>query len=181
MPTFAPSSNPNIKRFISKKNCITFTYEEKQDIETAAVSEQDNKIYIYSTRLNKPTEGQSIEVIKKDPQDNLKQAINKQILKGYSAADCILLPHKLSFLPASFTAVSMDVPRAADEEFDLSIAEQKAEKCPKYIGINGLEYFLEDTKHPDRMFFLRIGQYGITADSSDPNNIKAWQDTIEVY
>ncbi len=174
VPAFPTITNPNLIRFTSQKLGISFTYLKSQNGQTISAKEINDKIYLYFDGTE-PTNGQYVQVMPKDKNQTLEQAIKFLILNGYSAADCLLTP-ETQYVPTGFDALSIVVP--INQNDDQATIESKATKCPqKYTAVSGMAYFIEDPNHRDRMFFLSIGQYLI---DSEGNN-KGWQDTIQVF
>jgi hypothetical protein len=174
VPEFPQSSNPNLKRFISEKLGISFTYLISQNGQTIAAQEIGNKVYVYFTNAQ-ATQGQYVEIFDKDKNQTLEQAIKAQILKGYSESDCPIKP-QTQYVPAGFTALSITLPISQSDEPDA--IQAKAAKCPsKYTAFGGMAYFMEDPSHPDKMLFLSIGQYLISTEGDN----KGWQNTIQLF
>ncbi|MCL5438771.1 MAG: hypothetical protein M1268_02150 [Patescibacteria group bacterium] len=168
------SSNPNVKRFISDILGISFTYLENQDNGKILAKEVGNKVYVYPSNLPETT-GQYVEVMSKDKNNTLEQALRKSILKGYSQANCLLKPVNLNNGNPDYVTIEIVVPITDND--DLSTIDEKAKKCPpKYTATNGQAYFLEDKNHPDRMLFFSIGQYAIMSEGG-----KTWQETIKIF
>ncbi len=173
-PTFYPvDSNPNLKRHISEKFGITFTYLKNQSPERAnaiEVLEENTKIYIGGK------EGQWVEVFDKNPKDSLEEAIRKRILTNYSPTDCFVEKSKItnSSYPPTFEQAHISFPKTNDENDPFS--ESTAKKCPSdYRETNGIRFFLQDNNFPNKFFFFSIGQYAILADGN-----KSWFDTFQV-
>jgi hypothetical protein len=170
---FPKSTNANVKRFISKNLGITFTYLEKQDQGKITVSESGNKIYVYPSSMQ-ATSGQYVEIILKDKNETLSDAIKRTVMKGYSTNDCLLKDVNKPAYSTDFRVISINVP--INDNDDPSTVEEKAKKCPpKYTAYGGMSFFIEDKNHPDKMLFFSIGQYGITTEGN-----KFWQDTIQL-
>lgn len=168
----AEKSNSNLKTFTSQALGTTFTYLEKQGEETIGVKEMENKIYVYTSLTKDPTTGQSLEMFKKDKGDTLAQAIQKQFLVVKPEKECFVESYTLSNnYPGSYVGAAIAYPTSSQD--DLSTMEEKASKCsPKYAKSNGLSYFLMDANHPDKFYFLSIGQYAISSEKMP------WQDTL---
>jgi len=174
VPQFPQSTNPNLKRYISEKLSITFTYLVSQNGQTASVQEIGNKVYVYYTGTP-ATQGQYIEVFDKDKNQTLEEAVKAQILKGYSESDCPIKSQS-QYVPVGFTALSITLPISQGDEPEA--IQAKAAKCPsKYTAFGGMAYFVEDPSHPDKMFFLSIGQYLINSEGDN----KGWQDTLQLF
>lgn len=176
-PTAPVYGDPNTKTFTSNDLGIRFSYLEKQQVPgTIGVKQIGDKVYVYD--ITYPADqGQYVEVFTKTASDSLVQAITKQFLKGYPAADCfaetINDPVAKQKNPASFTFAHITFPKNPNDGMEeMSI---KADKCPKsYTETNGIAYFLLDTDHPTQFVFFSIGQYAIDG----PDNT-TWQNTIQ--
>lgn len=166
--------NSNLKTFTSQALGTTFTYLEKQGEETIGVKEMENKIYIYTSFAKDPTTGQSLQMFKKNKNETLAQAIKAQFLAGKPEQECFVESYTLSNnYPGSYVGAAIAYPTSSQD--DLSTMEEKASKCsPKYAKSNGLSYFLMDANHPDKFYFLSIGQYAISSEKMP------WQDTLVI-
>lgn len=191
-PTASPSSAPVTRKvtgnlpvipgstvFTSETLGIRFRHADMitETNPQAAVytSEVGNKVYVYLLNT-KPEDGQYVEVLKKDKQDTLEQAITKQFLKGIASTDCYVKTETDKNLPANFTkaVIAYPIPTDSDQPYFTY-----GEKCPDhYTAKGGIAYFLYDNKFPEKLLFFSIGQYGIDAEKSKPDS--SWQDTIEI-
>jgi|GEM_PF-1767969 len=170
------------KRYVSPKLGISFLYitrypsglEESQD--KMVTKEIDNKIYLRSSSQLGDYQGQFVEVFEKDPNETLAQAIERQFLVRKDKSQCFVSYNTLSTgsqqYPANYKRAEIAFPE--DEEFDMESMFKKSEYCSTdYARTNGIRYFLEDIKHPDKFVFFSIGQEAIMA-----NETQTWQDTI---
>jgi hypothetical protein len=174
VPQFPAITNPNLKRFISEKLGVTFTYLIDQNGQTIAAQEIGNRVYVYFVKTQATT-GQYLMVMDKDKNQTLEQAIKAQILKGYSESDCLIKP-VTQYIPTGFTALSIVVPVGQND--DMETIQTKVQKCPTgYTAMGGMAYFIEDPKFPDKMIFLSIGQYLI---NSEGDNV-GWQNTLQLF
>lgn len=174
VPNFPVSANPNVVRFTSQKLGVSFTYLKSQNGQTISTQEIGNKVYVYMDNTA-VTNGQYLEVMPKDKNQTLADAIKAQILTGYSTSDCVIQP-ATQYIPAGFTALEIVVPFNQNDTQDQIVA--KSEKCPAtYTAMGGMAYFIEDPAYPDRMYFLSIGQYLIESEGSN----SGWQNTIQVF
>jgi len=173
-PQFPVSTNPNLVRFTSEKLGVSFTYLKSQDGQTVSTKEVDDKVYVYADNTN-PTNGQYLQVMPKDKNQTLEQAIKFLILNGYSTSDCVIQP-ATQYIPAGFQALEIVVPFDPNATQDEIVA--KSEKCPTtFTAMGGMAYFVEDPNHPDKMIFLSIGQYLINSEGND----QGWQNTLQVF
>lgn len=173
-PQFPPITNPNLVRFTSTKLGVSFTYLKNQNGQTVSVKEIDDKVYVYADNTN-PTNGQYLEVMPKDKNQTLEQAIKFLILNGYSTSDCPIQP-ATQYIPAGFEALEITVPFDQNDTQDQIIA--KSEKCPTtFTAMGGMAYFVQDPNHPDKMIFLSIGQYLINSEGDN----QGWQNTLQVF
>jgi hypothetical protein len=174
IPQFPVSTNPNLVRFTSEKLGVSFTYLKSQNGQTVSTKEIDDKVYVYADNTN-PTNGQYLEVMPKDKNQTLEQAIKFLILNGYSTSDCPIQP-ATQYVPAGFEALEIVVPFNQNDTQDQIVA--KSEKCPTtFTAMGGMAYFVENPNYPDKMIFLSIGQYLI---NSEGNN-QGWQNTLQVF
>lgn len=160
--------------FSSNNLGITFNYAAKtpDNDYPIEVFEEGNKAYVHvkSKSSTNYTDGQWVEVFKKDRSETLEQAVQKKFLTDYSKSDCQIVISKVP----NFEIAQIKAP--VSEGDNLEEMTVKSEKCPKtYTTINGLSYFLMDPKHPDKFVYFSIGQYGIPSGEGQ----QTWQDTIK--
>jgi hypothetical protein len=173
-PQFPVSTNPNLVRFTSEKLGVSFTYLKSQNGQTVSVKEVDDKVYVYADNTN-PTNGQYLQVMPKDKNQTLEQAIKFLILNGYSTSDCPIQP-ATQYVPVGFEALEITVPFNQNDTQDQIIA--KSGKCPTtFTAMGGMAYFVEDPNYPDKMIFLSIGQYLINSEGDN----QGWQNTLQVF
>jgi|GEM_PF-579122 len=175
-PTPAPA-NPNVATFTDPALRISFNYLRQDNGTQFDVKQAGDKVYLYMTTLP-PEQGQWLQVYQKPPDQTLEDAIRQQVLKGYSAQDCLVVkaqdPNTGSPTPPGQVFASIDLPRSADDTMEA--LQAKAAKCPQpYAAIGGLAYFMEDTAHPDRFVFFSIGQYYVPGGNGQP-----WQTTVRI-
>ncbi len=109
----------------------------------------------------------------------MADAINAQILKGYSSKDCFV--EKLPNPPGYPTAISLAGISYPHIDEGVEVSTQYFQKCPTaYAETNGIRYFLADSNHPDKFLYFDIGQYPILAEPNldDGSDLKTWQDTF---
>jgi hypothetical protein len=163
---------------------LTFSYRPVQFGANVRTLMSGDKVYVYYTDAP-PTNGQYVQVFHKAPADSLRQAIQTQFLAGVSPKDCPIVDNwhpSEAAMPQSDVFAAIMLPLALDNHlvFDVATAEVEAQKCPPtYTQNGGSAYFMEDTRHPDRFFFFKIGQYWIYSAGS-PQHGYPWQDTLRV-
>lgn len=143
---------------------VAFTY----DPTTTGVLEQGSSIYVYSLGGN-PLQGQRLDMFPKQSGESLEQAIRERILAGYDERSCAVeASTQGAYMQAEITYPAPSDPSAP--------FWQNAPLCnAAYDRAGGIRYFLYDSGHPDRFYFLDLGQYAIAAPSGQP-----WQDTITI-
>jgi len=174
-PTIIP--NPDGNTFSSNKMGISFYYANKTPADstgTVKVQESGSIVYVYISS-GKPESGQSIERFPKSTTDTLSQAITKKFLTGIPTTDCSV---NLDPKKPSPTVTKATISYPMDDPAQLNVTY--GEKCPEhYSESNGMAYFFEDSKYPDRFYYVSIGQYTIPSGNSKPDS--KWQDTIAVF
>src|SRR5579859_3697871 len=201
VPLVAPPATPTVPPGVSQiaqDGIVTFTsttlglqfsYQQRQVDMRVRAQVQGNRVYVYDAD-DVVDDGQYVQVFHKAPGDTLAQAIRQQILAGYDPHDCALaalnqVDDSGAPRPPSVTyAVIMpNVPPTVSVLDDIVATEMaQATKCPPvYTQAGGSAYFMEDTRHPDRFFFFKIGQYWIYSASPGPFQYgPPWQDTLQV-
>ncbi len=176
-PIVTPTTTPDqtVKTFNSTTLGLGFQYIASQGDPIVTVG---NKVYVGGKT------GQSVEEFTKDPQDALTVAVQKKFLPGTLKDKCPVSSQMVSFeggatqtdfekvsINFNFTPTGLDDPRI------------ESSPCPEqYRATNGVRYFMMDKNHPDRFFFLDIGQYAIMAEPGTPDGTKkTWQDTFRVF
>lgn len=178
-PSLFPTASPAISQvtvskaeiFTSAKMGIRFRFlrEQAGGDERINVSEEGNKIYVYPASLS-PAQGQFIEQFNKSTEQSLENAIRTQLLTGKDPNRCLISTQNIG----SMVRAEITFPSSNRESMDTFFAD--SDYCSKnYAQTNGLRYFIYDPSHPEKYFFISIGQYPITADKDTP-----WQETIEV-
>jgi len=192
-PTVPPGvteiAQDGIVTFTSTTLGLQFSYQPRQGDMRVRTQVQGNRVYVYDAD-GVIDDGQYVQVFHKAPGDTLAQAIRQQILAGYDPHDCALaalnqVDDSGAPRPPSVTyAVIMpNVPPTVSVLDDIVATEMaQATKCPPvYTQAGGSAYFMEDTRHPDRFFFFKIGQYWIYSASPGPFQYgPPWQDTLQV-
>lgn len=167
------------KKYTSYHLGISFLYSSQNNDVTYKVKETANKIYLYDAQFNS-SQGQYLEMFSKDPSVTLPQALETQFLTGSFKDSCEITtasPYIYNKIyPQNYVTANIKVNGTYD---DLEQLSQKLDNCPEiYTASNGLSYFLMDTNHPNKFFFVSIGQYGI---SSGNKQDQGWQDTLQFF
>ena len=165
--------------FTSTNLGISFNYLPAVDGYKVGVLEQPDRVYVYVGDIA-PTSGQYAQIYHKPATQSLTDAIQAQVLAGYSPQDCLVQtaqnPETGQTWPPTYSFARIAIPQAPGDTMESLAA--KARKCPQpYAAIGGLAYFLADSQHPDRFVFLSIGQYGIPA-SRTGDTVRPWQVTL---
>lgn len=155
-PTIPPtiSDSNNIETYSDAK--ISFHHIVKDNYYTYGTKVDGNRIYVYPTYLSSYKQGSFIELFKKDPSDNIQQAIPKSVLQGYNIDDCpIGGADTIGVLPSNVTAVTM---RYNSDNLMLGAPDAKdPTKCPDdYAETEGPKYFTVDANHPDLLIFYSV-------------------------
>ena len=170
-PTISQVTDSKGEIFTSAKMGIRFRFSREQagGDEQINISEEGNKIYVYPTSLS-PNQGQFIEQFSKSPEQSLENAIRTQLLTNKDPNRCLISTQNTG----SIVRAEITFPSSNRESMDTFFAD--SDYCSKdYAQTNGLRYFMYNPSHPEKYFFISIGQYPITADKDTP-----WQETIEV-
>ena len=164
-------TTPGVKTFTSPKLGISFQFLTSQGGMTVNTTQLGDKVYVYTSNT-KPTDGQWIQVIYKNQDQPLVDAIRQKFLPvAYKESDCRV---KTTNDQPGFETAQIQVAKTANG--DMEALSKASTKCPEvYTTTNGISYFLTDSKHPKEFFYLSIGQYEIVA----PGN-KPWQNTLKV-
>jgi hypothetical protein len=159
------ATTSGVQTYTSSALGVSFQYDATQ----AAVTESGNRIIVYVHGTN-PSSGQHIERFNKSANEAFDAAIRRQILAEYDQNDCRVevAKRKDGYQTAEIT---YRPPANPNEPYSAN-----AHLCNEaYARANGMRYFLYDPAHPDRFYFLDIGQYAIMAGTSTP-----WQDTVRI-
>jgi hypothetical protein len=144
---------------------LSFSYNASD----TGVLEEGDTLYVYPFTV-KPTEGQWIKRFSKLSSETLAQSIGRQILAGFSTSTCSI---EITAGNRGYERAEISYPLPAGP--NESPLGHEAQCNEKYDKTNGIRFFLYDPNHPDRFYFLSIGQYPILAASGT-----AWQDTIKI-
>jgi len=174
--TTAATPVPGSTTFSSKRLGIEFEYAPMTGDQKVGVREIGDKVFLYVGQLP-PEAGQYVRVYRKAPGETLEAAITRQVLQGYSSADCLVResesPERGLGWPASYTFAVIGL--AGPPEQDMEALQARARKCPQpYAALGGIAYFVADAGHPERFLFLNIGQYYIPSGLGE----RPWQNTI---
>jgi hypothetical protein len=176
-----PTNISDQMKFVSPKLGISFLYMDNYGGHVLT-KEEGSKVYLYDNEDHKISE--HLEVFSKNSIDNLKTAIQKSILAGYSASDCFV--KKIQTVPGQAVedteeAVVIDFPYSNEYGNPSSQkAIEAANKCPEiYRG-----YFIVSKNHPDKFVFIRLFAQipsfpAVPYDSKQPNNTKYWINTLQ--
>jgi len=149
---------------------------EKQDRIEIKTLERGNKIYVYQDlEVFRPEDGQYVEVFEKDRKISLKEAIEQQFLKGYSANDCYV---------EEGTGIGSDNVLTATIRYTKGLLNEDPSSSPNicptdYAETMGIRYFFMFKNYPSKFGFLSIGHYSLPAESG--KDMSAWQETIEFF
>ncbi len=166
--TATTTSTQDKNTFSSDTFGITFKYDSTQ----AGVEAVGNKVFVYPLNTD-PIKGQSIQRFEKLPTETLEESIKRQILKGFSSTDCKVEVSQSNKYQGGYMTAEISYPGATGKDAPFW---QNASLCnTTYDKTNGMRYFLYDTNHPDRFYFVDIGQYPILATEN-----MTWQDTIVI-
>lgn len=166
---------PSPQTFIEPKAGLQTYHSDRLDVSfqynasDTGILEQGNKVYVYATGTE-ALEGQSIERFEKQPNETFAKSIERQLLSEASTSTCNV---QLSVTAVGYTRAEIAYPEPTDANAPFF---QNASLCNEaYAKTNGIRYFLFDTSHPDRFYFLSIGQYPIVATGT-----RTWQDTLTI-
>ncbi|HSW48235.1 MAG TPA: hypothetical protein VLG67_04095 [Candidatus Saccharimonadales bacterium] len=176
LTTPTPPLSDNIKTYTDQKLGITFKYLKK-DPNVVAFPIAENKVCItYDKTDSDCSKGQYVEVFTKTADQTLKEAIEKQFLKGIDPKDCYVINITREYNKNAPTNLEYDMitfPKTNDSNDPFS--QSTAIKCPeKYREKNGVIYFMADKNFPTRFAFFSIGQYAIMAGKNT-----VWQATFK--
>lgn len=174
----------SVKTFTSNTLGISFDYVSSIGNVKVLIKEDDSskKIYVYPE--NSFGSAQYVEVMSKDPSDSILNAINKNILNGYSPSECQASiagrssNPQLVNDPASYTFAVLHFPSDKRQGLIGDSMHFGPGRCPDaYTGVESTAYFFMDTNHPDKLLYLSLGQYN-TPGSAENSSVN-WQDTIK--
>lgn len=169
-----PTSISGQLKFISPKLGISFLYSSSSATEHFLVKEIGDKVYIYDPTFGDYTSGKFFQVFPKNPQDDLLSAITKTLLKGYSAMNCGAEymdgePYDNYPYPTNYKIAIIRIKDTA--------SEVSSTICPHpYTPLNSLEYFVMDSRHPNKFVFVDIRQLPIPSGEARPG-----ETTLEIF
>lgn len=178
-PTIENTDIPGQIKFTSNKFKASFLVMKNVGDQETAVTEVDNKIYVYPSNYTFD-QGQSVEFFEKSPTSSLEDAIADTILSGYSKENCLVKTPGTTDTAVNYPASYVIASISPNIEFtDLGeVSDFVSRNCPiDYTATNWIGYFLMDKEHPDKFVFFSIGQYVINA-NADFQNPQAWEDTF---
>ncbi|CAN5115423.1 hypothetical protein BH09PAT2_BH09PAT2_06270 [soil metagenome] len=162
----------DIETYISPRLNISFNYSQQTNLDTSErllVKESGNRVYLYPASVE-PESGQFIETFDKKTNETLDAAIRRLIIVGKDPTRCLVTKTEEGDI------VKSEITYPNDSSGDMETFFANTEYCSKeYAQTNGARYFMEDKRHPNRFFFVSIGQYGIMAGENTP-----WQNTIKI-
>ena len=181
--TLSPKPVPHVT-YTSNNLGVRFTYPIQVEALKFFTREIGNKIYLYDNyhkeSFNHSFSGTdadflksiapgafSVEVITKDPQQSLADAIKQQFLTGYSATDCYVNTTRDGHPRGdeSIQTAIIDFPHHSNQTREQLVAS--VSKCSKYVrSFDSVNYFMMDPKHPSKLLFVKIGQYNIPSGES---------------
>lgn len=192
----APKPVPHTT-YTSKNLGISFTYVPVLDNGAGQyfyTKEIGDKVYIYwQPGVSQPFSGSDdeflqtiaphakyVEVLSKDPQVSLVDAIKQELLDGYSSTDCVVSDTSGNKYPKQnkliqTAGVYATIPHGAKIS-NMQLRSLVA-KCPSFAdGPTGTSYFMMDPKHPDKMLLIHLGQDNL------PSGINGytWDATITI-
>ena len=147
---------------------LSFSYNATD----TGVLEQSHTIYVYA-KGTPAMQGQWIEEFSKLPSETFAQSIERQILAGFSTSTCKVEVSQSNKYQGGYMTAEISYPAPVDP--NASPLGHEAQCNGKYDKTNGIRYFLYDSAHSDRFYFLSIGQYPIIATGT-----QTWQDTLVI-
>lgn len=171
-----PPAAVAVATYTSSALGLSFRYLLEQFDMRIGVLEQGDRIYVHMANTP-PTAGQWVQVFSKRADESLPDAITRLIMPGYPAEDCQVRPldvPPVGHAAEGITYAGIAVRSVPGEEPAAHLARWEA--CPQpYTVVGGIGYFQGDTRHPERLLFFSIGQYGIAADDG-----LLWQETVRL-
>ncbi len=160
--------------YISKRLGIAFSYLDSTKMQKFLVKEEDNKIYLYWEKSDYKR-GYSLEVLHKNPQDNLLVAITT-LLRSYPNSDCIVSETNTMKAPATYKTAIVTVTKDVLIENRNTMSDLIG-NCPqKYItGFIGKRYFMMSPQVPEKLVFISLGQ-----DNWLGSPDHTWDETVEI-
>lgn len=175
------------KTFTSPDLGISFQYQTGAVDTPVNVKQIGNKIYLYVnyTSQDNPTKGKYVEVLTKDSNESLTDAIKKQFLQNYSLEDCPIVTANLDkrTIDKSNEYLQITIPGALNSSTSMKEIQTEAKRCPSpytYDAHTGIVYFMADPKHPDKFAFFKLGQDNFRGEPIRPNGTaKSWDMTLK--
>lgn len=162
------AKRPGTKIYYSEKLGVGFTYLSASG-EALNITESGNRISMGS---------QSIEVFEKAENQTLEQAVQSRFLKGYDTEDCFVTIDAAEQEGQNFVSAKISFPPSDDPNGPWW---QNNSKCPQdYSETNSRQYFLMDKDHPDRFFFVKLGQETIATDGASVSGGRNWSSSIRI-
>lgn len=160
-----------LSSYVSQTNKLGFYFTSKMNnggVNTNITTrEQGNKIFIYPA--NSPDTYDYIQTLSKASGDTIQEAIMKNVLYGYSPANCILS------VQTNGTETYAEIKYSPDNISQYGPWPLDPSKCPEqYTSNEAHRYFMVDSTHPDKLIFI--------SDSiAIPAGNKSWADTLTLF
>lgn len=157
------------KLHISENLGVGFTYDPITDDSTpVVVTEKDNKIYMHLAGDEPGHDDQWVEVFSIEPAASIEEAITKKFLSGIDKKKCWVEEDAAEQGVPGYVAGQISY--VSDPADGPGIIP---EPCPQaYSKTNGKRYFLMNTKVPNKLLFVSIGQYVLTTDGTPKDPTK---------
>ncbi len=188
MPDTPISTLPEgeFKTYSSDKLGISFSYYQNTKVTPPIdlkIKEINNKIYLNTNSSNDvdTTKGKSIEIFKKEINQNLEYAVKEKITGNIDACEVTTYETKATIINPSYIYMMIKYPIVANSSYQE--LKKAAEKCNiEYTMFNGVNYFVMDKGHPDRFAAIHLGQdnFAFPIIQSVDNDIR-WDYTISFY
>jgi hypothetical protein len=163
-----PNYQGEFKTYRSNNLGIVFNYYQYASGDSVKdnliIKEVGNKVHLYVNHTNSEDEdiknSKYIEVLTKNSNDSLTDAIKATILKNSNLDECEILPYDnktRQILSPGYQMVKIiyKVKEGTPQE-DIM---EKASLCNReYTQFSGRSYFVMDEGHPDKFAFVKLGQ-----------------------
>lgn len=164
------------KSISSNKLGVKVSYYSNPENESDA-KEDGNRLYFFmdnSVNRSDYKTGQYLEVFDKDEETSFSEAINNRFLSGVSRDKCFV---NVVEDKEDYQKAIIDYPDTPCEDGGPSWA---CNTCPfGYSKTNGISYFLYFKNHPEKFFYVSIGQYSLAAGSQEYQAAGEWFNNIE--
>lgn len=159
---------------------LQFSYAEQSGGATWSAQRDANRVYMV-TEKNPDDRLRFVEVFPKDPQDTIELAISKAVLEGFDSQDCPINVIKYPTTAALYDPYRQQATIRYHSKYllDGSFAPRDPGKCPAtYAPINWLAYFMVDSRQPEKLLFINVGQDPGPAAGANPR--KAWYESLSL-